>query len=82
MILDTSIISRKGSSTKAEENRASSDPHAGVWVAPQHFQPEPGWYDDFYNLIAKEPDWIDGVCFAPWEQHEIMEMRDKLPEPC
>lgn len=55
-------------------------PHAGVWVAPQHFQPEPGWYDDFYNLIAKEPDWIDGVCFAPWEQHEITEMRDKLPE--
>lgn len=54
-------------------------PQAKVWVAPQHFQPEPGWYDAFYNAIAKEPDWIDGVCFAPWEQDTITEMRNKLP---
>lgn len=55
-------------------------PEAGVWVAPQHFQPEPGWYEDFYRLMAEEPDWITGVCFAPWEQHEVQEMRDMLPE--
>ena len=54
-------------------------PQAKVWVAPQHFQPEPGWYDEFYAEIAKEPDWVDGVCFAPWEQHPIEEMAEKLP---
>ena len=55
-------------------------PEAGVWVAPQHFQPEPGWYDTFYEEIAKEPDWITGVCFAPWEQDSIEELYEKLPE--
>lgn len=55
-------------------------PEAGVWVAPQHFQPEPGWYDDFYAAIEKQPEWITGVCFAPWEQHEITEMQRRLPE--
>ncbi|WP_130838049.1 hypothetical protein [Lachnoclostridium sp. Marseille-P6806] len=54
-------------------------PDAKVWVAPQHFQPEPGWYDEFYAEIAKEPDWVEGVCFAPWEQHEIAEMAARLP---
>lgn len=55
-------------------------PSAGVWVAPQHFQPEPGWYDEFYEAIAEQPDWVTGVCFAPWEQHSIEEMADMLPE--
>ncbi len=55
-------------------------PQAKVWVAPQHFQPEPGWYDEFYAEIAKEPDWVDGVCFAPWEQHTVSEMAEKLPK--
>ncbi len=55
-------------------------PHAKVWVAPQHFQPEPGWYDEFYEEIAKEPDWVDGVCFAPWEQHTVSEMAERLPK--
>lgn len=55
-------------------------PSTGVWVAPQHFQPEPGWYDEFYDEIGKQPDWVTGICFAPWEQHEIMEMQDRLPQ--
>ena len=55
-------------------------PQAKVWVAPQHFQPEQGWYDEFYEEIAKEPDWVDGVCFAPWEQHTVAEMVEKLPQ--
>lgn len=55
-------------------------PNAGVWVAPQHFQPEPGWYDEFYETIAEQPEWITGVCFAPWEQHEIAEMQARLPK--
>ena len=38
------------------------------------------WYDAFYEEIAKEPDWICGVCFAPWEQDSIEEMYEKLPE--
>lgn len=34
----------------------------------------------FYEEIAKEPDWITGVCFAPWEQDSIEELYEKLPE--
>ncbi len=41
------------------------------------FQPEPGWYDTFYEEIAKEPDWITGVCFAPWEQDSIEELYER-----
>ena len=55
-------------------------PKAGVWAAPQHFQPEPGWYESFYKAVAQEPEWLTGICFAPWEQHSVMEMQQLLPE--
>ncbi len=41
-------------------------PEAGVWVAPQHFQPEPGWYDTFMKKSQRSRTGFAGVCFAPW----------------
>lgn len=54
-------------------------PEATIWIAPQHFQPEPGWYDAFYAELKKEPVWLTGVCFAPWEQDSIQDLVKKIP---
>ena len=54
-------------------------PQARIWIAPQVFAPRPGWYDDFYQEVDKEPDWLYGVCFAPWERDTIQEMHTRLP---
>ena len=54
-------------------------PHAKVMLAPQSFSPEEGWYHAFYKEVAKEPSWLYGVSFAPWEQDTIQEMTRKLP---
>lgn len=55
-------------------------PNAKVWLAPQSFSTEEHWYEEFYEEVEKEPDWLYGVCFGPWEQDTIKEMYDKLPE--
>ena len=55
-------------------------PKAKVFVAPQAFAPEPGWYDAFYDELSKEPDWLYGVCYGPWVQGTIAEMRARIPE--
>ncbi len=55
-------------------------PAARVWIAPQVFHPSPGWYEDFYSEINKEPLWLYGVCYAPWIRDTISEMRDNLSE--
>lgn len=55
-------------------------PEARVWLAPQAFSPEEHWYEDFYEEVSKEPDWLYGVCFAPWEKDPIQDMYAQLPE--
>lgn len=54
-------------------------PKAKVMLAPQCFAPEPGWYDAFYANVSREPAWLYGVSFAPWEQDSIEEMVRRLP---
>lgn len=54
-------------------------PNAKIWIAPQSFAPQPGWLETFYREVAKEPDWLYGLCFAPWECDTIEELREKLP---
>lgn len=55
-------------------------PQATVWVAPQVFAPSHEWYDDFYREVRKEPVWLYGLCFAPWQMDTIEEMVHQLPE--
>ena len=54
-------------------------PDCKVYLAPQSFAPQPGWYDAFYRHVDEQPAWLYGICFAPWEQQTIEEMRDRLP---
>ena len=55
-------------------------PAARVWVSPQSSSPEPGWYERFYEEVDKAPDWLYGVCFAPWVRDTITEMHERLPD--
>ena len=55
-------------------------PQAKVYVAPQVFAPEPGWYDAFYDELSREPEWLYGVCYAAWVQGTIEEMRARIPD--
>jgi hypothetical protein len=38
------------------------------------------WYRAFYEEVAREPSWLYGVSFAPWEQDTIGEMVRRLPQ--
>lgn len=67
----------------AEESTAvlhKYHPKATVWVAPQVFAPSNNWYENFYAEVRREPDWLYGLCFAPWMRDTIEEFRDALPE--
>lgn len=55
-------------------------PDAKVFVAPQVFAPEYDWYENFYQEISREPEWLYGVCYAPWVGDTLPEMAARLPE--
>lgn len=55
-------------------------PNATVWIAPQVFAPRPGWHEEFYQELSKEPDWLYGVCFAPWMYETLPEFHARVPE--
>lgn len=55
-------------------------PHAKIWIAPQVFAPDEAWYPEFYRELEKEPEWLYGVCFGPWEMDTIEELYEKVPE--
>jgi hypothetical protein len=55
-------------------------PDAKVYVAPQAFAPERDWYDAFYSELSREPEWLYGVCYAPWIADTLAEMAERVPE--
>lgn len=55
-------------------------PQAKVYIAPQIFAPDHDWYECFYQEISREPEWLYGVCFAPWVGDTLPEMVSRLPE--
>lgn len=54
-------------------------PDVKLWISPQTFCPSEKWTGEFYSELAKEPEWLDGVCFAPWERDNIDTLREKTP---
>jgi hypothetical protein len=57
-------------------------PDAQMWVSPQGFDFEgdaPGYLKAFYEQMAKEPAWLDGVVFGPQVADNLKVLRDKLP---
>ncbi len=55
-------------------------PNAKVFVAPQVFAPEYDWYENFYQEITREPEWLYGVSYAPWIGDTLPEMVSRLPD--
>ena len=57
-------------------------PDAEMWVSPQGFDFEgdaPGYLKAFYEQMAREPAWLDGVVFGPQVADNLKVLRDKLP---
>ena len=54
-------------------------PEAKIWIAPQIFEPDETWYEEFYSEVDKEPEWLYGVCFGSWVKDTIKEMYERLP---
>jgi hypothetical protein len=57
-------------------------PDAQMWVSPQGFDFEgdaPGYLKVFYEQMAKEPAWLDGVVFGPQVADNLKVLREKLP---
>lgn len=55
-------------------------PKATVWIAPQVFAPRQGWHEEFYQELSREPDWLYGVCYAPWMYETMPEFHARVPE--
>lgn len=53
--------------------------NAKMWLSPQTFTPSRRWVDAFYSELAREPEWLDGVVFAPWERDSAAVLRGKTP---
>jgi hypothetical protein len=53
-------------------------PRAQMWMAPQGFNGE--WMEEFYGLIAKEPQWLGGIVYGPQVRVGIPELRAKVPK--
>jgi len=58
-------------------------PNAQIWVSPQGFD----WHGDgvgymklFYEQMAKQPKWLDGVVFGPQVRDSLKVLRQKLPK--
>jgi hypothetical protein len=57
-------------------------PKAQMWVSPQGFDFDgdaPGYLKAFYEQMAKEPAWLDGVVFGPQVADNLKILREKLP---
>lgn len=56
--------------------------HQGVklWISPQTFCPNREWTEGFYAELDKKPEWLYGVCFAPWVRDNIGTMRKRTPK--
>jgi hypothetical protein len=57
-------------------------PKAQMWVSPQGFDFDgdaPGYLKAFYEQMAKEPAWLDGVVFGPQVADNLKVLREKLP---
>ena len=64
---------------KVSEVLHESHPEADVWLSPQTFNPSRGWTDAFYEELRKEPAWLGGVVFGPWEKDPAAVLRAHTP---
>ncbi|HZK39254.1 MAG TPA: hypothetical protein VFD23_03770 [Clostridia bacterium] len=55
-------------------------PEVKLWISPQTFCPSEEWSEGFYAAVKKQPEWLDGLCFAPWERDNIDTLRKRTPK--
>jgi hypothetical protein len=53
-------------------------PGAKMWMSPQGFNAS--WMDEFYELMQKEPDWLEGIVFGPQQSESLDDLRAKIPK--
>lgn len=52
-------------------------PKATMWMSPQGFTGP--WIEDFYSLMKKEPEWLEGIVFGPQHSMSMEELRKAIP---
>jgi hypothetical protein len=53
-------------------------PKAQMWVAPQGFNKV--WFDEFMEIIRKEPEWLTGIVFGPQVRVSAKTLREIIPK--
>jgi len=52
-------------------------PNAQMWLSPQGFSGS--WFDDFYDLMDAEPEWLSGIAAGPQIRDTLDQLRSRLP---
>ena len=55
-------------------------PKATIWVSPQNYGDNDTWLQPFFEMIRKEPEWLDGLVFGPAMEIDLKTMRRWTPE--
>lgn len=53
-------------------------PDAEMWISPQSFTGT--WFDDFYELMQAEPDWLGGIVAGPEISDTLHDLRKRIPD--
>jgi hypothetical protein len=53
-------------------------PNVKIWLSNQMF--DAAQTADYYAYLAKEPTWIDGIVFGPWEVDSAKDLRARIPK--
>lgn len=54
-------------------------PNARIWISPQVFKPSAAWMEEFHAEVAREPEWLGGLVYAPWVPCTLEELRARTP---
>lgn len=54
-------------------------PDAKIWISPQKIEYTPDFSDRFYAQVNKLPDWLGGIVYGPWIDHNYAECRRRTP---
>jgi hypothetical protein len=53
-------------------------PKAQLWMSPQGFDSQ--WMKTFFQLLKKNPKWLDGIVYGPHLRISLEQLRKKVPQ--
>lgn len=62
---------------KQTANLQKYHPEARMWMSPQSFDAEKT--EEFYGLMAAQPQWLSGIVFGPQNFHSLPMLREHIP---